>query len=551
VKVLERLVIHPLLLATFPVLYLFQLNLEEGVSYDDLIGPLTFVVTVTAAFYVAIWGIWRDWRRAGLLSSLLVLLVLSFGHVVHVVDELRELLDDLGAGLPAIDLEPYLLAVWGALAVASLVITFRVNRRLPEITKALNVIGAALVLMNLVPILTSGPTAAGGDGEPETQHETVGIKRLDPGMDARLPDIYYLIFDRYADDEILSERFGYDNSSFTSWLDSRGFHLPSRSTINYPRTDLSLASSLNMHHLDGLARRVGQNEQVRTVFRELSGFKVARLLKPLGYRYAHVGSWWGPTSNNPLADDVYQFKSLSEFATVLYETTVISPIAEGLGVLNSLDRRWAEWARKRWQFDTLAMIGEQPGPKFVFGHLLTPHAPYVTDRNGDLVSLEQKKEWSLNRSYIEQVINTNEEIKELVTSLLAVPENERPIIVLQADEGPYPVSEDELEAFDWTTATLDDLEMKFKLFTAFYLPGISKDEVRREIYPTFTPVNTFRVIFNLYLGGDFRLLPDRNYIVPDRAHPLDLIDVTDRLGIANAGRASQDRRGDTHEPDAR
>jgi hypothetical protein len=49
VKVLERVVFHPLLLATFPVLYLFQLNLEEGVTLDDLIGPLTFVVTATAA----------------------------------------------------------------------------------------------------------------------------------------------------------------------------------------------------------------------------------------------------------------------------------------------------------------------------------------------------------------------------------------------------------------------------------------------------------------------------------------------------------------------
>jgi hypothetical protein len=173
----------------------------------------------------------------------------------------------------------------------------------------------------------------------------------------------------------------------------------------------------------------------------------------------------------------------------------------------------------------------------VLGHLLTPHPPYVTDSNGDFVTREQESEWSFEREYVEQVIYTNEEIKELVDELLAVPRAERPIVVLQADEGPHPYRMEDSEAFDWTTATLDELEMKLKLFTALHLPGIPTREVRRQIYPTLTPVNTFRVIFNLYHGGDFRLLPDRNYIFRDSTRPLDLIDVTDRLGIVE--RSSQ------------
>jgi hypothetical protein len=536
VKALERVVLHPLLFATFPVLFLFEVNFDEGVPFDDLIGPLSFVVGAAAALFVAVWGIWRDWRRAGLLTSLLVLLVLSFEHVVRFVKELQELPEGPETGPLALGPEPYLLAVWGVLAVASLVITLRVNRRLPEITKALNVIAAALVLMNLVPILTRVATVAGGT-EGDTRHETPEIQSLDPQTAARLPDIYYMIFDRYADNEVLRERFGYDNSSFTSWLESRGFRIPPESTLNYARTGHSLASSLNMRYLDGLARRVGQTASVEAVFRELRDFLVARQLKSLGYRYAHLGSWWAPTREDPLADDQYRFESLTEFATTLYETTVIETIANRLGLLERLDRRRAEWARRRWQFDTVARIGEQPGPKFVFGHLLTPHPPYVTDRNGDFVTREQESKWSYERKYVEQVIYTNDEIKGLVTHLLAVPKNEQPIIVLQADEGPHSLRMEGDEVFDWTMATLDELEMKFKLFTAIHLPGIPKGEVRRQIYPTFTPVNTFRLIFNLYFGGDFRLLPDRNYIYRDDDHPLDLIEVTDRLGIV--GRSSQ------------
>jgi hypothetical protein len=530
VKVLERVVLHPLLFATFPVLYLFAQNIEEGVTVDDLLEPLAFVLAATAALFVVVWGILRDWRKAGLVSSLLVLLVLSFGHVVHVVEELQEVPDDPGAEL-AFDPEPYVLAVWGVLAVASFVIAARISKRLPATTKALNVIAAVLVLMNVVPVVARGITMTGANGELQKKHE----QSLDPGTGTKLPDIYYLIFDRYADNETLKKRFEYDNSSFTSWLESRGFHLPSRSTLNYARTGHSLASSLNMSYLDGLVRRVGQDADVSAVYRRLRNSLVPRLLKSVGYRYALVGSKWSPTREDPLADDEYLFNGLTEFASSLYETTAIQAVVDRLGVLDQLDPRRAEWARRRWQFDTLTKIAEQPGPKFVFGHLLTPHPPYVTDRNGDFITQERESELSYERGYVEQVIYTNEEIKDLVDHLLAVPEAERPIIVLQADEGPHPPYMEDGNVFDWTTATLDELEMKFKLFTALHLPGIPKSEVRRQIYPTLTPVNTFRVIFNLYHGGDFRLLTDRNFIFRDSKHPLDLIDVTDRLGIVGQG----------------
>jgi hypothetical protein len=535
VKALERVVLHPFLFATFPVLYLFEQNIEEGITLDQLIGPLALVLAITTAFFVTMWRIWHDWRRAGLLSSLVALLILSFGHVAQAVEELQELPDDPGAE-PAFNAEPYLLPVSGVFAVASVVIALRVKRRLPDITKAMNVIAAALVLMNLVPIVTRGTTLVGSD-EPQKGLDASGELNLDARASAKQPDIYYLIFDRYADDEIMRERFDYDNSSFTRWLESRGFHLPRRSSLNYARTGHSLASSLNMRYLDGLARTAGRSATIDAVFRELNYYQAARLLKSLGYRYAHVGSWWPPMNDNPLADDVYRFEALTEFATTLYETTLIAPIADRLGILESLDPRRVEWATRIWQFDTLTKIAEQPGPKFVFGHLLTPHPPYVTDRSGRFVSEERAAEWSYERRYVEQVIYTNGEIKKLIDRLLAVPKAEQPIIILQADEGPHPLRMEDSRGtvFDWTTATHDELEMKFKLFTAMHLPGIPESEVRRHIHPTFTPVNTFRVIFNLYHGGDFRLLPDRNYIFPDSNNPLDFIDVTDRLGIVGHG----------------
>jgi hypothetical protein len=64
------------------------------------------------------------------------------------------------------------------------------------------------------------------------------------------PDIYYIILDGYARADVLSNLYGYDNSDFIKPLEQRGFNMASQSRSNYPRTLLSLASSLNMKYLE-------------------------------------------------------------------------------------------------------------------------------------------------------------------------------------------------------------------------------------------------------------------------------------------------------------
>ena len=55
-----------------------------------------------------------------------------------------------------------------------------------------------------------------------------------------------------------------------------------------------------------------------------------------------------------------------------------------------------------------------------------------------------------------------------------------------------------------------NLEMgKFLILNAYYLPGHSDIA-----YPTISPVNTFRLIFNTYFGTDYELLPDTSYYSP-------------------------------------
>lgn len=101
-----------------------------------------------------------------------------------------------------------------------------------------------------------------------------------------------------------------------------------------------------------------------------------------------------------------------------------------------------------------------------------------------------------------------------------------PIIILQADEGPIPKRYlDELLDFNWRHATEKEFRQKMGILNAYYLPGVNKDI----LYPSITPVNSFRVIFNLYFNTNIELLPDESYAFTDGRHIYKLFNVTDKV----------------------
>jgi hypothetical protein len=92
--------------------------------------------------------------------------------------------------------------------------------------------------------------------------------------------------------------------------------------------------------------------------------------------------------------------------------------------------------------------------------------------------------------YTDQIRFVNAELQRVIDEILrksATP----PIIILQGDHGP-----------GFNSDGQDYVEERARILNAYLLPG------RNEIYPSISPVNTFRVVFRDYLGADLDLLPD-------------------------------------------
>jgi hypothetical protein len=273
-----------------------------------------------------------------------------------------------------------------------------------------------------------------------------------------------------------------------------------------------------------VGKRTGQSP---TALRDLIQHDaVPRALKQRGYTYVNVGSWLDTTATNPQADiNITLGHGLSEFSNALLQGTALKPVVARFGTLD-WDRQ--QYERVLFQYDQLARTERVRGPKFVFGHVLMPHWPYIVDAEGsfDDHRIRPGARWdpvtrrsAIARAYIQQLEFTSRKTLALIDSLLDRPLAQRPVIVLQSDEGFYTWLQNASRASD------RDLEQHFNILNAYYLPRLP----RPGLYPTITPVNTFRLVFRDYLGVAMALLPDRNFVQLDKADLYALVEVTARV----------------------
>jgi hypothetical protein len=289
-----------------------------------------------------------------------------------------------------------------------------------------------------------------------------------------------------------------------------------------------------MEYLDDLAASVGPgSSDYHPLFRLVDDNEVARFLKRQSYRYIHIGSWWDPTELSSIADVNYGISAPSDFISALVRTTILPDTVAKLRRLGlklpgtaELNGDRGQYDGARFGFQKIEDVAGAPGPKFVFAHILIPHKPFVFAADGTYLTPEERAKHSAKEDFLGQALYTNTRLEEVARVLLSGPKETRPIVIIQTDEGPNPAGFDDDDAdFKWTTASQEDLEIKYPILNAFYLPGLTDTGV----YPEISTVNTFRLVLGKYFGADLPLLPDRLYIYRDKAHPYDFSEITDRI----------------------
>jgi hypothetical protein len=355
------------------------------------------------------------------------------------------------------------------------------------------------------------------------------------------PNVYYLLFDRYASADTLKKDYNYDNSSFMNFLTSKGFVNRDGAYANYPFTMMSVSSTLAMDYHTQMGeefKNQATDFQAGFPYRTiLDNPPVAQALKSRGYQYNQVSSWWDFTRNVPTADteptESFRLRILSktfwltDLQRDIVNKSVLSPLLlKGITAGSTAivkydhDRNPAQnFAVEMQALKTIAVNSKtQKAPQFTFAHVLSPHDPYVFDENGnnpayggdrDDNGVDETVKYTNQLSYI------NTQIKDMVSTLRQ--KDPTAVIVMQTDEGPYPkqfrgtLTKDHF--YDPADLPVPQMRQKFGVLASYYMPGVSDDKVRTNITSS---VNAFRFVLNQYAGYQLPLLPDCQFAVGDK-----------------------------------
>ncbi|MDQ2689129.1 MAG: LTA synthase family protein [Chloroflexota bacterium] len=502
------LAILPLLAAAYPVLFLFAQNVAEQVTLQPLWLPLGASVLGGVAALLVGRAVLGEWPRGALMASFAIALFFTFGHAWNLLGEL--LVD-----------RRWLMIAYALIALAGGYLIWRGGRWVTPLSRFLAVMLAIGVAINAWDIASF--TLRGGDVRATVESPI----ELSVGEHGR-PDIYFLVMDRYAGAETLREQFGYDNSPFLDALRERGFSIAEDAWANYLKTALSLASTLTMDYLDGraMAASAERGREVVEAYEILRGhLPVPAALQSLGYEYVHLASYWEPTGTNPYADRVIGSSRGDQFSSALLSTTLLSLLSPPLEPGERTIELWGtgkEFTIR--QFGHLAQLVELDGPTFVFAHFLVPHPPYYFDVDGSTPTEEERAERTEEEEYVRQLRWTNEQLIDVLDTLLDVPPDEQPIIVLAADEGPFPAEfGDDERDFAWLEASAEQVERKYAILNSIRLPGIDPAHVGFNAHSS--PVNTFRYVFNAYFDANLPILPDRTFLSPDYWRLYDFVEI--------------------------
>jgi len=480
-------ILHPFLFALFPVMFLYARN--SGQTYPgDIIIPALIVLGACIAALIVVRLILRNEYKAGIVVSLLVLFFFTFGHVARLLDGVMSVW--------------VLLLLWPIILIILIGAVIRSEKRFDTLTRTLNFVAAALLLIQVVQIGIN--FVSGGKDDTTDASET----RIDSDG-SNNPDIYYIILDGYAREDVLADMYNFDNSSFIDYLKNHGFAVADSGRSNYCQTLLSLAATFNMDYAHKLGGWHPQSEDRLPLYEIFRHNKLFDILEDAGYEITAYASGYSLTELKNAGNYISPSWLPGEFANMLISTTPL-PV-----ILNSIYSPFEiHHNRVEHVLDNLAKRKNDGTPEFVFAHLVCPHPPFVFGADGQ--SLQPDRPFNMEDGshflneggtveeyrcgYIDQVQYINRRMTEVIDHLLAEGGDNPPVIIIQGDHGPG-------SELSWVGSATTNIKERFSILNAIHLPGMTENNLDDNI----SSVNTFRLVLDKLFDAGLPLLPDISF----------------------------------------
>jgi hypothetical protein len=483
-------ILLPLLFAVIPTLYHYSNNVEK-LTLLSLWRMLAFHMILAILFYV-IFAIFHNFQPVPTAITLFVFLI--FYHIYGLL--YRYLIAVDVVRIKHYTLLPLLLMT--ATYIAWLLTKLK-SQALRSVLRSLNLIVGVLVIFNVVNIIPR-EIARWNRGELASSL----LVQAEASTKSVSPDIYYIVLDEFAGFQAMREYWKYEEvDDFVRFLKDRGFMVAEESHGSSTDTLHQMATRLNYQEYP-----LG-DEYIQTYFNAVADNRVMQYLKSRGYTTVVFDetNMGYPSSKSITADYLYEYGSASipqsetgayglyfdEFGELVIGNTMFYAFSEEYKKNNPLIEQHSNMIYFTVDHIADPRIGS---PKFVYVHLLLPHAPFRFSRNGAITDDAHSSDWNY---YLENYIFSIKIAESLIDRIFtaADPQNP-PVIILQSDHG----ARNHL-THNEGSAILPNYPEEFKtlILYAISMPGYDDSALPQDI----DPINTFPIVFNHLFDANIAL----------------------------------------------
>jgi hypothetical protein len=491
---------HHFIFALLPVSLLFLDNITE-IPINDIFIPLG-ISLIPVIILWALLTYFIGTKKSSVIISFIIILLLLLTYtrsflIYHDIEEIRIIAKNI-----------ILMPIFSLIGIFGIIYILRKDFS-SNITSIINVVSVTVVILIISQI---GLFSIVNNVSLEETEKFLNIPIFQADESIQKPDVYLLLLDAYSGEITLEDDFSYDNSKFYKQLEERGFFVQQESFSNYPNTELAMPSIMNMGYIDFIQKIQGEESSDRGLTQKLwNENKVMQIFHANEYEihsfHGRIGSSSDMVTENyckyyldlnpELMDSLVNFyMPLSIIRTTFLENTHYETVTCVLDTMINFEKKTDQ-------------------PIYMHMHIRLPHQPLIFDSEGNKIDepiSSYRFDSELKDAYLQQLIFTNKKTIEIIDSIQQ--KNPDAVIILMSDHGGrFGVNWEDPSELDYFRA-LNNLN-------ALYFPG------KETYFPMdVSPVNLFRIFFNLYFESDYEILDERQiWYVPNQ--PFKHTDVTE------------------------
>ncbi len=404
---------RPLHLLFFPLLFVlnhfFTIVTPRNVFHINIFGY--WVVNFVAAIIVCLaisWGIyWVFLLKFNKIKSALFSIIFAFPFFFF--QDLFLFFEKLSSvGLRA----RWILPIFLILLTGIIIRLIKTEKRLLSVNQYLNLTSLFLVIYTACAVLLNYL------GNPPKALMDKSVQRNFNCNDQ--PDVFFFLLDSYTSNKSLQDFFHFDNSLFTHELKARDFAVADQAISSYSRTSYSLSAILNFDQVKNL-------DQYSAIGYSLKESSVINSFKKANYKIHNYSLF--DIADQPAYYHIGPSYTLG-FLNGIIESSILNMAFYDIRLKLSMYNTHVEVLSKICN----EAKKKDLRPRFFYGHILSPHPPFVIDNKGQRITFFNQPNYSANESaYTNQIQGLNQMMIKSVEEIIKSSPNA--IIIIMGDHG--------------------------------------------------------------------------------------------------------------------